>query len=148
MHGWPNEFQWEAWSQMTCAKEYSHSRCIHDSVGLEVEAMLCLEASSMVVKSSFHFFILFLFLFLFLWTSIVFTWKQKLWDFLQLINSENSRTTSRISSPPQLRQRIFMFWRGLSTNPSDGNSWVNVFFIYCLFFPFRMRFKRYESIRD
>ena len=42
---------------MTCAKEQSHSRCIHNSVGLEFEAMLCLEASSMVVKSSFHFFI-------------------------------------------------------------------------------------------
>ena len=36
---------------MTCAKEHSQSKCIHNSVGLEVEAVLSLEASSMVVKS-------------------------------------------------------------------------------------------------
>ena len=36
---------------MTCAKEHSQSKCIHNSVGLEVEAVLSLEASSMFVKS-------------------------------------------------------------------------------------------------
>ena len=85
---------------MNSNKEQSCSRCIHDSVGLEVKAMLSLEASSMVVKSSFQFFSIFSnFILFYFMNKSSFHIETKLGDFLQLINYENSKTTFGILSP-------------------------------------------------
>ena len=84
------EFQQGARSQMTCAKEQSCSNCIHDSVGLEVKAMLSLEASSMVVNFFFFFFLM---------NKSIFHIETKLGDSLQLINNKSCKTTFGIPSP-------------------------------------------------
>ena len=60
--------------------------------------MLSLEATSMVVKSSFQFFLSFK-IFFFLMNKYSFHKETKLGDFLQLINNESSKTTFGIPSP-------------------------------------------------
>ena len=82
---------------MTCAKEQSHSRCIHDSVGLEVEAHCLWKHHHWLSKKKFSLF-LFIYLFIFM-NKNSFHIETKLGDFLQLINNESCKTTFGIPSP-------------------------------------------------